>query len=418
MRPVYVLWDASQLWGLMVVRALRCLGVAHRPVRAAEVAAGLLQREPARLLIVPGGPAGQKAEALGKAGLEAVRAFVGAGGNYLGFCGGAGLALSASGGLNLCPWKRAGFSERLQHFMSGHMNVRLDHRAAPDLLPPGMGETAALPVWWPGRFEPVRDGDVAVPAAFIGPGKDFCLADLAVADLPPDTFEVWKDLYGFSPTPSFLGGSPCMAAGVYGLGRYVLSYSHLETPESPDAGRIFSHLLRLLGDCRPAGEAVPVWEFPSNPPESAHSLPARLWAICAPIFELGSRHGLLFSRTSWLLGWRTGIPGAALNSLRAALACACEAPLTPAAVAFAETHAAAMLAAAGPFATGCAEYLLTERLAQTLTKALPDTLPNRLLGAKREALFGPPMHPGGPFADLTGPLDELVFLQYREFTPG
>ncbi len=413
MKAVYILWDASQIWGLLAVRAVRALGLPHIPIRAEEIAGGLLQREPTPLLLVPGGSARLKAAALGEAGLEAVRDYVRAGGNYLGFCGGAGLALSSSGGLGLCPLRRAPFTERLQHFMSGHLHVRLDHAACPDLLPNDLEDTADLPVWWPGRFESGNGEGVRIPAEFSGPADDFCLADLPIASLPAGTFEAWKDLYGFSPTPSFLEGSPCMVAGEYGKGRYVLSYSHLETPESPDAGRIFAHLLERLSGCAPARRDVPAWDFSHVPEAEPHPLPARLREICAPVFALGQEHGLLFTRTPWLLGWRTGIPGAGLNSLRAALHCACTLPLSGRAGRFVAAHGPDMLRAAALFAAGCSEYLLTERLAQTLSKALPDTLPAPLLTARREALFGAPMQPAGPFLALTSPLEDLVFLQLR-----
>ena len=315
MKAVHILWDASQIWGLLAVRAVEALGLPHALARASDIAEGLLRRDPAPLLLVPGGSARQKAAALGEAGLAAIREYVRSGGNYLGFCGGAGLALSSPGGLGLCPLHRAAFTERLQHFMSGHLHVRLDHAACPGLLPDGLGPTVELPVWWPGRFESADAAGVHVPAEFAGPADDFCLADLPIASLPAGTFEVWQDLYGFSPTPSFLEGSPCMVAGDYGAGRYILSYSHLETPDSADAGKIFAHLLRVLTGHEPARNNVPAWDFSLAPEHEPHPLPARLREICAPVFELGLAHGLLFRRTPWLLGWRTGIPGAALNSL-------------------------------------------------------------------------------------------------------
>ncbi len=411
MKAVYILWDASQIWGLLAVRAVEALGLPHALARASDIAGGLLQRDPAPLLLAPGGSARQKAAALGEAGLAAIREYVRSGGNYLGFCGGAGLALSSPGGLGLCPLRRAAFTERLQHFMSGHLHVRLNPAACPGLLPDDLGATVDLPVWWPGRFESAGADGVHVPAEFAGPADDFCLADLPIASLPAGTFEAWQDLYGFSPTPSFLEGSPCMVAGDYGAGRYVLSYSHLETPASADAGKIFAHLLRLLTGHGPTRNDVPGWDFSLTPEHEPHPLPARLREICAPVFELGLAHGLLFSRTPWLLGWRTGIPGAALNSLRAALHRACSLPFSPEAEAFAAVHGPDMLQAAELFAAGCSEYLLTERLAQTLAKALPDTLPAPLLTARREALFGAPMSPAGPFLALSAPLEELVFLQ-------
>ncbi|HWR04816.1 MAG TPA: BPL-N domain-containing protein, partial [Humidesulfovibrio sp.] len=187
MTRVFVLWDDSHLWGLLVLRALRALGVPHGILRAHDIAEGALSGKcgacgPAgghsaisgagesppsllpTLLIVPGGWARGRALRLGEAGLAAIRAFVDGGGNYLGFCGGAGLALTSPSGpragesLNLCPWGRMGFAGRLQHFLSGDVRLDLNASAAfsrdastaasagGGLIPPGAAHTLAQ-VW-------------------------------------------------------------------------------------------------------------------------------------------------------------------------------------------------------------------------------------------------------------------------------
>ena len=104
-QPIHILWDASHIWGLMAWRALRALGLSCRLVKGQEIAEGALLGKPGSrrdagraapppLLVVPGGNARLKALALGEAGRAAVRAYLERGGSYLGFCGGAGLALS------------------------------------------------------------------------------------------------------------------------------------------------------------------------------------------------------------------------------------------------------------------------------------------------------------------------------------
>ena len=89
-RPCALLWDESFLWGVMTRRALTEAGVSFDPVRAADIREGALSRY--RMLFVPGGWASGKIAALGAEGAEAIRSFVAAGGNYLGICGGAGMA--------------------------------------------------------------------------------------------------------------------------------------------------------------------------------------------------------------------------------------------------------------------------------------------------------------------------------------
>ena len=76
---IFVLWDDSHIWGLMVWRALRALGLPSRLVKGKDIANGGLLGKPleggraAPLLMVPGGNARLKAQALGEAGREAVR---------------------------------------------------------------------------------------------------------------------------------------------------------------------------------------------------------------------------------------------------------------------------------------------------------------------------------------------------------
>lgn len=133
MSTLHILWDESHIWGLLVWRAAEALGLPYRLVKGEEIAHGLLSCNPPALLLVPGGTARLKAEALGPAGMAAIRDYVAAGGHYLGFCGGAGLGLSGAYGLGLCPWSRAAFTDRMQHFVSGHIHasVQCGHPLVP-----------------------------------------------------------------------------------------------------------------------------------------------------------------------------------------------------------------------------------------------------------------------------------------------
>ncbi len=458
MPNLYILWDESQIWGLLAARAARAMGLEHVLARGRDIAAGLLQSSPPAMLLVPGGNARHKAESLGRAGVEAVRKYVALGGQYLGFCGGAGLALSWSAavdGLALCPWKRAGFDERMQHFMSGHLHVSLAsgqvERARHPLVPGDCGEHPALPVWWPGRFDPFPHPDVTVLATYERPAGDFWLADLPIGSLPADIFSDWQDMYGFSPSPAFLRGQPCLVHGRHGRGGYTLSYSHLETPESPEANHWLAHIFREQAGLDPQNRTLPPWVLngtdcagpegtkkcagrgaPGGPSMPENAGPGRktdesateppLWAdpdlermdgLLRDIVRTGLEHGLLFRRTSWLLGWRAGLPGAGLNNLRAALCAARTAEPSNAALDFLRARRENLRAAMELFHKGCVQYLLAERLAMTLAKSLPEALPPALLRDQRAALFGPPMRAGGLYRELMDVLDELAWLQLR-----
>ncbi len=446
-RPICILWDASHIWGLMAWRALRALGLACRLVKGKEIAEGALLGKQGRdasfrpsgargraerpcspgcastpLLLVPGGNARLKALALGKAGREAVRAYLAQGGSYLGFCGGAGLALSqrdARDGLNICPWSRAAYPERLYHLISGHVRVRAHCQGDARLLPAFLQDESrahglSLPVWWPGRFAPEERDDVSVLAAYAAPDTDFWLADLPLQGIPAQVFEAWQALYGVNLSADFLTDQPLVISGTFGKGRYVLSYSHLETPESRDGNAWLAHLLRALTGLEPGAELIPAWNL--HEPGAAWADDSR----SAPLLEglrmtralldLAVDHNLFFERAPWLWGWRAGLPGAACNNLHAALCTAVSLAPGKAALDFWDTARPRFARLMPLFQAGAEGYLLACRLAETLAPSLPDAVDKRGLTNQREALFGHAMHGGGLVEELLTIVEELIYL--------
>ena len=126
-KPVAILWDEAHLWGLLVIRALKALQIPLVVMRAAQIKdQGLESLKPASL-VVPGGWARLKSQALGSQGRQAIGNYIALGGQYLGFCGGAGLGLASEQHtpcLDLCSWSRKSTSERLPNF-SGHLYCQL-----------------------------------------------------------------------------------------------------------------------------------------------------------------------------------------------------------------------------------------------------------------------------------------------------
>ncbi len=402
---VLVLWDETHIWGLLAWRALKALDVPSVLAAAGEIPA-LLEQRP-RLLLAPGGWARRKAEHLGPEGLKAIRRFVAEGGAYLGFCGGAGLALT-DGGLDLCPWTRKGFTDRMQHFVSGHMHVRLAAEGR-DLLPEGLSESPLLPVWWPARFNPAPNPEVTVLAAYEAPGPDLMVADIPLSSLPGETLDDWQNLYGVRLWPHFMAGQPCVVETRLGRGRAVLSYAHLETPASAEANRWLAHLLSELGGFESAETRVPAWDLESLPLRWDDPALAEASAQLSDIVRLGQEHFLLFWRNPWLLGWRRGIPGAGISSLYALVRQirACE----PAdeALDFWRAHCADFTGTMRLFHQGLSGYLLAERLAMTLASA-PDAVCLTGLKQQRAALFGPPPGSGGLYGRMLPVLEELARL--------
>ena len=109
--PVAVLWTQSLVWGLLCIDTLTRLEVPFRLVSASEICEDCLERF--SILIVPGGWAVHKVRALGETGKLKIAKFIENGGSYIGFCGGAGLALSSPPALYLTPVRRMPLSERL-----------------------------------------------------------------------------------------------------------------------------------------------------------------------------------------------------------------------------------------------------------------------------------------------------------------
>ncbi len=427
MTDIAIFWDASQLWGLLVWRAAEAFGLPYRLVKAKEIAQGALS-DKTSLLLVPGGTARHKSAALGEKGREAVRAWVRGGGCYVGFCGGAGLGLSDAAdpartaeigtGLCLCPWHRAEIGERVQHFVSGHVRVRFQsgHPLVPEFFsePVAPGSEPAIPIWWPGRFAASSGGPddgVDVLARYAGSDPRTCPPDLCVADLPlsslsPAVLEQWIELYGVSLAPGFLNGQPCALHGRYGKGSYTLSYSHLETPGSPDANRWFAHILRMLTGFEPRADTVPAWR-PGEMPVLWHDpdlLEARRGM--EELIRLGIAHDQLFERAPWLTGWRSGVPGAGLNALFMGLCV-----LTGVAPsAEAERLWASQRVRFGEmfslFRQGVEGLLLGLRLATIM----PEEVPRKILAEQRLALFGSAMQGGGLYKELMDMVDALLFL--------
>ena len=429
-KSLYILWDEAQIWGLLAWRGAQGLGLPYRLVRAEEIIQGLLSGKPPALLLVPGGTARLKSEALGPQGMQAIRDYVAEGGNYLGFCGGAGLGLTpAKGkendGLGLCPWNRGAYTDRIQHLMSGHLGVSFPQPPYPDvpLGPPEIeSDRAMLPVWWPGRFSPEPAegasplaGEPSVLAVYGGaPGEDFWLSDLPTRLLPKSAYSDWQSLYGVSLSPAFLEGQPCLVHGRYGQGSYTLSYSHLETPNSPFANAWLAKIAEKLGGFKPSSTEVPAWRLDEQPVAWAEPGLMACRHLVRGLIETGLEHSLIFRRNDWLYGWRAGMPGLQLTSLYAALASVISLPPAEAALEMWEGHKKEILPKMEIFTRGATDYLLAERLAMTLAKSSPETVSSRLLGEQRAGLFGERMRSGGLYKEIMDVIDELAWLQIEE----
>ncbi len=413
-KTLYILWDASHIWGLMALHAVSSMGLTVRLIKAQHIAQGILTHEPPAILLVPGGAARLKYAALGAKGCAAIRDYVASGGHYMGFCGGAGFALSHTEGLGLCPWTRGTYSERLQHLVSGHVLSRL----APHVHVPACG-LYSLPVWWPGFFALQDNEDVQVLATYEKPDTDLFLADIELSSLPESTLQQWKDMFGVNMGTEFLRGQPCVLTGAYGKGTYLISYAHLETPHSPDANGWLAFLCQSMTGIVCTQYTVPEWHVGKLSPRWPRTPYTQslydLYHGMQHIMSLGMQHHILFKRRPWLYGWRTGIIGGALNNIYTSICTALAQAPSEETWHFWEYGQHSLCDKFSEkvlcFVQGVESYLLAERLITTLAVPLPNVVSRKLLVSQREQLFGKPMLGGGLFQELINITDELVFLQ-------
>ena len=315
--PVAVLWDQSLVWGLICLETLRHLGVPSHLVCAKEIVGGCLDRH--RVLVVPGGWASHKVRALGEAGKIRIEQFVQTGGSYLGFCGGAGLALSSPPSLGLVPLERMPLAERLPN-ASGEVWIQgaIDHP-----LWDGLPLTLPVSIWWPSQFRLEPTPNAFCLATYRSPGADFWVADLPLSDLNGEVipWEEWEKIYGINLNPARLLGHPAIMEMRAGKGRVVLSYPHLDTPGDAWANRLFQKCLRYLDDeanrhrrARSGGEKLTV--RPSAPlgRETLNHITHAKEAVDA-LIAFGERHLLWTWRRPWLLNWRRGIRGLEYGTL-------------------------------------------------------------------------------------------------------
>lgn len=393
MQTVDILWDSSRLWGILAWRALRDFGLRARLVSAKQIAQGTCLGKQTAILLVPGGNARQKACALGKPGIRAIQDWVASGGVYFGICGGAGLALthdSPAAGLSLCPWRRKAYSDRLLHLISGHVLASIN------------GESIPLPVWWPGRFQPVPGQHLKILASYEEPGADLWLMD---ARLPAgESRERLSARIESRGEPVFPKGQPLVVQGRCQRGHYLLSYAHPETPGSLPANAWLCALLESYG-CKPGSRQAQIWSQDPDchtqkdgPERELHAAHLRLFSL----LHEGEKLGLFFPRTEWLRGWRQGMPGIICNHLMAELALLGEMELSAESLDLWEQSRAEKLL--NVFLQEAGTFFRRFHLGGPAPKGSDQ----KMLDRERDRVFGHPMLGGGMAENLLLLLEAMI----------
>lgn len=429
MAPVALFWDQSLVWGLVFWETLQKLAIPFTLLTGKDIAEGRLVHH--RVLVVPGGWASHKMKALGKQGREEIDRFILRGGSYLGFCGGAGLALSSPPSLSLVPLERMSLSERLPS-ASGGVLVQgdSDHPAWQ-----GLPEQLPLSIWWPSQFSGALTASVSRLATYAAAGEDFMVADLPVSDLGlaaedggSTPWEALEAAYGINLKPERLMGHPAIIEATRGKGRLILSYPHMETPEDSWGHALLRNVLSYL-DEKACDVLPPLPVPPPAPGNGSPSLPGRgsmeslMRARDASddLIRFGERHLLWTWRRPWLLHWKRGIRGLEYGTLAVTLRALVE--LGGRAV----TDAGAFdpwREEAGKIERNVLEFcrlakglLIEEKLAGLTGTVSKLGSVNKVVDGLRQQLFGSRMSHGGLSGELFNAVDALL-LQVLRFPPG
>ncbi len=303
-KPCALLWDESFLWGIMSFNALKSARLPFDVVRSEDIRGGVLNGY--GMLFVPGGWASNKIKSLGDNGVHEIRKFVEGGGNYLGFCGGAGLA--TLDGIGLLNISRIPTKSRVPSY-SGKSEFRI---VGHPMWTGFSGKHPIFHVWWPSQFS-ISGDDISVLAAYDGPCDDSFSSDLNVGDVRKlvGNWDSLEKAYGINLDPERLRNQPAVVEGRCGKGRVLLSLVHFDTPDDKDGARVLKNIWRLLaGEGSPERSDSPISALRPSSCEGCRSDDLDKLKIAAEeLISFGERNFLWFWRNPLLIQWRRGIRG-------------------------------------------------------------------------------------------------------------
>ncbi len=405
---ISVYWNYSHIWGLLVWHSLSSLSIPFRIITAKDILEEGIQ---SKLLLVPGGNARHKSRDLyvnGKpVGHDIIRNFVKDGGNYLGFCGGAGFALSEKESLSICPWKRSAIQARILHHISGHLHVDC---AENKFFTPRSAyqDDKIFPVWFPARFEAVEsDNNPTILARYTKPSADLFMSDLPLAAFPTEILQESVDLYGANLDP-LLTNEPSTIMGNYGDGQYLLSYAHLETPNSPFANSVYFNILEEFSSIQKIrAPFVPELELDNYPIYWEDKDLEEIKNKVLSLFSLGLELQLFYARKAWLYGWKDGMQGVQLTSLRTVLCLLQSLKPNEAMLKEWQNQKEEFINIFNIFYKGAVSWLYARRLCQSL----PESVSPPLLSDQQSRLFGKNMGIDGICNSLIQILEKIFILQ-------
>ncbi|MBU4321249.1 MAG: hypothetical protein KJ739_09210, partial [Nitrospinae bacterium] len=250
LKPAAFLWDESFLWGLMAYKAMKANGMSFELIRTEDIKKGRLKNY--AMLFVPGGWASNKLKPLGSNGIAEIKKFVRNGGNYLGFCGGAGLA--TLDGIGLLNIKRKPTKERVPSF-SGRIYLNVNEHPIwerfkiqnskftsknSELKTPN--SKLVFHAWWPSQFL-TENSSLKILATYGNALPDSFSSDLNVGDVEMNSnWTELEEIYGINLNPKRLKDEPAVIEETFGKGRVILSLIHFDTPDDANGAMVLRNL--------------------------------------------------------------------------------------------------------------------------------------------------------------------------------
>ncbi|MBF0557519.1 MAG: hypothetical protein HQL08_01930 [Nitrospirae bacterium] len=383
--------------------AYKALKAAHLPfelVRSEDIKKGALFGY--KLLFVPGGWASNKIKTLGADGILQIKEFVGRGGNYLGFCGGAGLA--TADGIGLLNIRRKPTKDRVPSF-SGRIRLNLsEHPIWQDITDP------VFHAWWPSQFLPDRDTNHLL-AAYGAALPDSFSSDLNVGDTV--RYGDWADSeknYGINLNPERLLDDPAVVEGAFGDGKVLLSLVHFDTPEDSNGTLVLKNIwnyLQGMGNIDVHADTEGPVGLVKDRVEQ--SLMDELESAADELISLGLRNFLWFWRNPMLLQWRRGVRGleyctlfTMIKEIAALIRSGCNSSLIT-------SHSSRIKNLLLPFSDQAKRLLILERQAMLSGPITYEMCNNPEIQKMRTWLFGNSKSHGGLFKELIDAVDELLY---------
>lgn len=409
-RPAALLWDESFLWGIMAYKALQAAGLPFDLVRAEDIRNGGLEGYP--LLFVPGGWSSNKMKALGEAGAEAIRDFVQSGGNYLGFCGGAGLA--TEDGIGLLSIRRKPTKERVPSF-SGRIKLTCGRHPVWNSV-----HEQVFHAWWPPQFD-TPDKDIRVLAKYDRALPDSFSSDLNTGDISASgRWTEMEQRYQINLDPARLINEPAVIEGIFGKGRVILSLVHFDTPGDANGSAVLKNIWGYLADhrftqgssciipCNTASECRVM-----RPSAAELSIAAALESAVSDVIDLGSRNFLWFRRNTLLLQWRRGVRGLEYNTLQV-MTTEMASLLKKGTKRNMESELKALGRKLIPFLGKAGDLLVRERMAMQQGHITYEQCGDPEIQRIREELFSTSKSYGGQFKEIIDNIDSIIYRLVKQ----